>query len=79
MFKRTDASRYWDFLEILPPAWQDHRGFLVGEPMNHRICKASGTMKPVYLAFIHRGGYYWESKEPMSVLEFRAVDVSVLK
>ena len=74
MFKQCSEQRYDYMLGILPPALMDSKGFLVGEPHDHRPCKVLGQTAPTYAAFIHQAGKFYEG-DPMTVAEYRAVDV----
>ena len=71
MWKRTSKEKYWDALELLPPAFQDHRGFLLGEPHDHAICEITGTMHPRYDAYVNWGRWYYVSVRPLTVNEYR--------
>jgi hypothetical protein len=71
MWKRTSKEKYWDALEVLPPAFQDHRGFLLGEPHDHAVCEVTGTMHPRYDAYIHRADRYYVSIRPLTIHEYR--------
>ena len=68
-------ERYYEMLEVLPPAFQSSRGFLVGEAMDHHAV----TGRPRFSAFTERttkgDGWsetrYFEASRPMTVTEFR--------
>jgi hypothetical protein len=66
MRKRVTKERYWEMLEILPPAVWLNGGFLVGEPWRH-----NDEGLPMYAAFTTRNGRYYEHSEPMTVRDFR--------
>ena len=51
-FKECTEKRFDEMLGILPPALWIGKGFLVGEPMTHRVCKVQGYVCPTYSAFI---------------------------
>ena len=77
-FKEVDEARYNEMLGVLPPAlWLD-KGFLVGEPYDHRRCKETGGFAASFAAFIRYRGKYYESEEAMTAAEFRAFDPSTL-
>jgi hypothetical protein len=76
MFKECTAERYEEMLGVLPPALWLAKGFLVGEPFDHRRCKVTGAIHPSYSALIHYGGKYYEGPN-MTGAEFRAFDLSV--
>lgn len=65
-WNRTTSERYWEMLEILPPAVMGGGGFMVGEPMDHN---AEGF--PTFTAFKQVGKQYFEASEPMTIREFR--------
>ena len=72
MWKECTAARFYEMLGVLPPAYQDHMGFLVGEPMSHRGCRVAMQIAPTFAAFITHNDKYYECKEPLTVAEFRA-------
>ena len=43
-FKEVGEARYDEMLGVLPPALWIDKGFLVGEPFDHRRCKATGRL-----------------------------------
>lgn len=75
-WKRVSEARYWEMLEILPPAVMTGRGFLVGEPWRH-----DENDRPMFAAFLQLGYgesvTYYESNEPMTVAAFRALCDSI--
>jgi len=76
MFKRTTREKYFYSLEVLPPAYQDGKGFLVegflvGEPMDHRTCTVSGLIAPTYAAFMERKGRFYESISAVTIAEYK--------
>jgi hypothetical protein len=77
-FKEVEEARYDEMLGVLPPALWIDKGFLVGEPFDHRRCKATGRWTASFAAFIRYRGKYYESEEAMTVGEFRAFDLSTL-
>jgi hypothetical protein len=71
-FKNSTETKYWEMLGMLPPAIQTGHGFLVGEPMNH-----NSKGEPCFTAFVEKaGGQFFESKQAMTVDEFKALNVS---
>lgn len=76
-WKEVDEARYDEMLGILPPAYWDGKGFLVGEPFDHRTCKISGYTTPTFAAFVSHKGKYYEGPN-MTVAEFRAFDLKDL-
>ncbi len=54
--------------EVVPPAWMERGGFLVGEPWDHD----AGNGQPRYAAFRQVGQTYYESDRPMTKAEFLA-------
>ena len=71
MWKRTTREKYWEMLEVLPPATQDAHGFLLGEPQDHDFCQVSGYVMPRYDAYLQRRGKYYVSTRPLSLFEYR--------
>jgi hypothetical protein len=72
MFKRTTKAKYWEALEVLPPAYQDAKGFLLGEPETHRTCTVTGKMSPTYAAYMQIGDRYYASVSSMTIAEYKA-------
>jgi hypothetical protein len=64
----TTREKYWEMLEVLPPACMLAGGFLVGEPMDHH----AGTGHPRFSAFRSIGSRYFESNRPLTVKEFKS-------
>ena len=77
MFKECTEERYVEMLGVLPPALWIAKGFLVGEPFDHRTCKKTGVVRATYAAFINHGDKFYEGPN-MTVPEFRALDVATL-
>jgi hypothetical protein len=77
-FKVVTHERFIDQLEILPPAYQNGKGFLMGEPFNHRTCAVCRRYLPTYTAFISYRDCFYESDEPMTVAEFMVFDTRSL-
>jgi hypothetical protein len=72
LFKKSTEEKYWEMLGMLPPAAQTGYGFLVGEPLNH-----NSKGEPCFTAFVEKaGGKFFESVGPMTVAEFKALNVS---
>ena len=61
-------ARYHEMLNVLPPAWHERDGFLVGEPWDHD----AGNGQPRFAAFRQCGGACYESDRPMTRAAFRA-------
>ena len=66
---KITKERYWEMLEILPPACMTGNGFLVGEPWDH-----NSDGQPRFAAFVEIDGDHFEASGPMTVAEFKAVD-----
>lgn len=77
MWKEIDETRYDEMLGVLPPALMLGKGFLVGEPFDHRICAITGVIRPTYAAFIAWDGRFFEGPN-LTTMEFRALTVSVV-
>jgi hypothetical protein len=73
----VDEDRYYEMLEILPPACQTGLGFLVGEPMDHVKCSVTKKIAPNFTAFAEIGTpanrTYYECTKPLTIAEFRAI------
>lgn len=65
-WKRTTKARYWDMLEVLPPAVMGRGAFMVGEPIDHD----PATGQPTFRGFKEVGGQYFEAVEPMTIPAF---------
>ncbi len=77
-FTEVSRERCDEMLGVLPPALWIDKGFLVGEPYDHRRCKATGRFTASFAAFIRYRGKYYESEEAMTAAEFRAFDPATL-
>ena len=74
-FKVVTHERFIEMIEILPPSYQDHKGFLSGGPWTHRLCTVSRKFLPAYTAFVSYGDCYYESNEAITIPEFLTFDV----
>jgi hypothetical protein len=74
-WKEVDEARYDEMLGVLPPALWLSKGFLVGEPFDHRTCKETGRFAPTYAAFVAHGGRFFEGPN-MTPMEFRKLSIS---
>lgn len=61
-------ERYWELLNVLPPAAQKRGGFLVGEASDHH----AGTGRPRFTCCREKAGEFAEYSRPMSHAEFVA-------
>lgn len=68
-WKKVSKARYWDMLEVLPPAVMGGGAFMVGEPMDHD--RATG--QPTFTGFKQVGQEYFEATEAVTIAEFRKV------
>ena len=75
--QECSEERYNEMLEALPPALWLSKGFLVGEPFDHRTCKVTNVVRASYAAFFQHKGKFYEGGN-MTVSEFRAFDISAL-
>jgi hypothetical protein len=71
MWKRTTSKKYWYALEVLPPAFQDAHGFLVGEPQDHAQCEVTSHTLPRYDAYVEKGTYFYASIRPLTIPEYQ--------
>ncbi len=67
-WKRVSEDRWDEMLGVLPPAYWDGKGFLVGEAWTHK----GGV--PAFAPFIERSGEFYEGTAPMTIAEFRALN-----
>lgn len=65
-WKPVSKAKYWEMLEVLPPAAMSGDGFLVGEPVDHN---KDGEAR--YEAFFEKNGRHFVATEPMTVSAFR--------
>lgn len=70
-FKKVTEERYDEMLGVLPPALWLSYGFLVGEAMDH-----NSNGQPTFSAFVNKGEDFFELAEPMTMAEFKALNVS---
>ena len=78
--KACTEERYWEMLEILPPAIMDGKGFMVGEPWTHRQCTVTGRDdRPTFAAFFKSGEKFFETVEPMTVAEYKAITPEIFR
>jgi hypothetical protein len=77
MIKECSEQRYDQMLGILPPIVWVGKGFLVGEPADHRKCKITGKTAATYAAFFNAFGRYFEG-DPMTISEFVSFDINDL-
>ena len=70
----VDEARYDEMLNILPPAiWDISKGFLVGEAWDH-----DADDRPRYAAFVKLRGRYYEATLPMTLEEFKNLDLNTI-
>jgi hypothetical protein len=69
----VDEARYDEMLNILPPAIWIEYGFMVGEPWDH-----GPDGRPRFPTFVKLRGHYYEATLPMTVGEFKALDLSTV-
>jgi hypothetical protein len=70
MWKSTSRQKYWDALEVLPPAYQDAFGFLLGEPHDHAQCEVTKVVLPRYDAYVEKRKRYYASIRPLTIPEY---------
>jgi hypothetical protein len=68
---RIDEARYDEMLNILPPAVWLPYGFMVGEAWDHDADDRSR-----FAAFVRKGKHFYEATLPMTVADFRSLDLS---
>ena len=67
MWKEVSEKRYDEALGVLSPTIWLGKGFLMGEPHDHRLCTVTNKIGPTYAAFIQALGRYYEG-DPMTIL-----------
>lgn len=72
-WKQIDNSRYDEMCDVMPPIAHTSSGFLMGEPMDHN---AEG--RAMYMAFVAVNGKRYECSEPLTVAQFRAVNLATV-
>jgi hypothetical protein len=75
--KECSEERYDEMLGVLPPALWLAKGFLVGEPFDHRTCRVTKVVCASYAAFFQHKGKFYEAGN-MTVSEFKAFNVESL-
>ena len=75
--QECSEERYDEMLEILPPALWLAKGFLVGEPFDHRTCSITKVVRASYAAFFQHRSKFYEGGY-MTVPEFKAFDLAAL-
>ena len=68
-WKKISKARYWDMLEILPPACMGGGAFMVGEPYSHD----AATGAPTFAGFKETNGQYFELEGHMTAAEFKKI------
>jgi hypothetical protein len=74
-WKPTTGTKYWEMLEVLPPAVMTGRGFLVGEPVTHGLCPVTGKFGALFDGFVEVDGAFYVAEQPMSVKGFEALSL----
>lgn len=67
VWSETTEEKYWEMLEVLPPAAMSNGGFLVGEPFDHDASNG----QPRYEGFKQSGDKYFVGSRPMTRKEFK--------
>ena len=79
VFRPITPERYDDMLDILPPALETGLGFLMGEPMDYRVCRVQGTTRAAYSAFVQSGAAHFQASAPMTAPEFRRLTTAQIQ
>ena len=72
-WNKTTQEKYWEMLEVLPPAVMTGLGFLVGEPLTHGTCPVTGKFGALYEAFAQVGKEFFVANEAMTVAGFKSI------
>ena len=67
VWTETTEEKYWEMLEVLPPAARHSGGFLVGEPWDHHA--VSGRARFAAYRELY-GGKFYTANRPLTVAEF---------
>ncbi len=72
VWTRTTRRKYWEMLEVLPPAYWKGGAFLVGEPTDHH----ARTGQPRFAAYWQRGSsedfaIYLVASRPLTARELK--------
>lgn len=70
-WREITRAKYYEVLEILPPALVTAHGFLQGEPFDFRTCKVTGHFRATYAAYVEHAARYYAGPN-MTTAEFRA-------
>ena len=73
-WKEITEERFMDMLEMLPPVAQCGYGFMLGEPWTH-----DSLGNPMFRPFVETGDKFYEGSAPMTVREFRTLNLSTLQ
>ena len=76
-WQEVSEQAYFDALEVLPPAFHDHRDFLQGETHDHRVCSVTGTLTAEYAAYVRVGDRCYGSPN-LTLGEFRKLDTATV-
>ena len=84
IFKAVTEDRYDEMLGAVPPAAHNQIGFLVGEAWTGKACEATDCQQKcrnrydcdAFRAFVERAGSFYECLSPMTIGEFRALDLT---
>ena len=68
--KATTEEQFFGMLCAFPPIDQSDSSFLVGEECDYRTCEEANETAYTYRGFIHRGGLFLETREPVTRAEF---------
>ena len=79
MWKATSRAKYWEALEVLPPAHQDANGFLLGEPFDHAQCEITKNVLPRYDAYVEKRKRYYVSIRPLTVPEYKKFSAQLMR
>jgi hypothetical protein len=69
-FVEVTEQHYYDMLGVLPPIYAPI-GFMVSEATDH--CPNTG--RPRYTAFVEHANKFYESADPMTLKDFKALDM----
>jgi hypothetical protein len=69
MWKEVSEARYDEALGVLSPTKWLGKGFLMGEPHDHRLCTVTNKIRQTYASFIQAFGRYYEGEPAWKAIE----------
>lgn len=70
MWVETTKEHFYEALGAVPPIYRSHGAFLLGEPIDHRMCEVQNKVKATYQGYLEHGENYWKTSQPVTLDEF---------